>query len=234
MVDHLDDILASATQQVNAGALGPDVTATFRGADRAPLFPADERDDENGAGYIPDRTRRKLVTVGDPDAPAPLPQMRAFLAASGEYLDYCKAPDIERIADALIAHCSELAFLQNVIIRYLWKRKKQAKNGKIILGTCAALSGVPQFALGGGEFIVTLNWQNCRDAELKAWQLEALIYRQLCKIAPADDEEPNSRPTITDEDARYFFAELTRYGTWYPELEQARDVFEQMAMQGLS
>lgn len=173
---------------------------------------------------------RSLVTVGDPDAPAPLPQLRAFVAPSGETLDYCKAPDVERIADALIAHCSELAFLQNVIIRYLWKRKKQAKNGKIILGTCAALSGVPQFALGGGEFIITLNWQNCRDAELQAWQLEALIYHELNHIAPPDEEEEHAATTLIGHDFEGFTSELERYGMWLPTLEAAGEAFAQLGL----
>lgn len=230
MVDHLDDILASATQQVNAGALGPDVTATFRGADRAPLFIDEERDDENGAGYIPDRTRRKIVTGGNPEAPATLPQLRAFVAASGEYLDYCKAPDIERIADALIAHCSELAFLQNVIIRYLWRRKKQTSQGLSVLGTCKPLNGIPQFALGGGEFMVVLNAEGCRDAYLKAWQLEALVYHELCHIAPADPDDPGATPTGIGHDFEGFTSELERYGMWLPTLEAAGEAFAQLGL----
>lgn len=175
---------------------------------------------------------RPLVIGGNPEAPAALPTARAFIAPSGETMDYARGPDIERIADALIAQCSELAFLQNVILRYLWRRKKQAKNGRMVLGTCQSLSGVPQFALGGGEFLVTLNWENCRTAQLRAWQLEALVFHELLHIAPPDEEEPNGPPTLCAHDAELFLAELARYGMWLPTLERAGAAFAQLTLWG--
>lgn len=217
-----------------------------RYAGLAPLFPADERDDEAGAGYIPDPvtwrtatldhagagTRKRLVTGGNPDAPANLPTLRAFSAPSGETLDYARGTDIERIADALIAQCADLAFLSNVIVRYLWRRKRQAKAGKVILGTCASLSGVPQFALGGGEFLITLNWENCRAAQLRAWQLEALVYHELNHIAPPDDDEPNAAPSLVGHDFEGFASELDRYGMWHPALAVAGAAFGQLGLWG--
>lgn len=176
---------------------------------------------------------RPLVTGnGDPEAPAALPSSRIFIAPSGETMDYARGPDIERIADALIATCPELAFLQNVILRYLWRRKKQTSQGLMVLGTCKPLSGIPQFALGGGEFLVVLNAEGCRDAQLRAWQLEALIFHELCHIAPADPDEPGSQPTGIGHDFEGFTAELERYGMWLPTLERAGAAFAQLTLWG--
>lgn len=82
----------------------------------------------------------------------------------------------------------------------------------------------------GGEFIITLNWQNCRDAELKAWQLEALIYHELNHIAPPDEEQLNAAPTVIGHDFEGFGAELERYGMWHQSLEAAGEAFAQLGL----
>jgi len=177
-------------------------------------------------------TRRLVTGHGDPDAPATLAGFHDFMAADGTLCDYAAAPDVERLADALIAACPELRFLQEVVIRYVWRRKAQTSQGRQVLGTCKPLTGLPKFALGGGEFIVVLNAEGCRDAHLTAWQQEALIFHELCHIAPADPGDPAARPTGCAHDAELFFAEVRRYGAWQRDLTRAAETFAQIPLVG--
>ncbi len=183
---------------------------------------------ERGAGQ-----RLALVTGGDPDAYAGIPRPTAFQDRDGVQTDYTVAPDIARIATALIAECRDLAFLREVRLRYLWRRKGQHKAGKIVLGICRKLSGLPQYAIGGGDFLIVINAENCRLKLLKAWQSEALVYHELNHIAPPDEDEPDSLPTLIGHDAEVFSAEITRYGLWHESLSHVAPAFEQARLEGL-
>lgn len=218
VIDKLAELVPGARREHGTLMLdGEAVAATVR------------RIDADGAvGYTGDG--RVLVTGGDPYARAKLPGPATFTDPAGNLTDYAQAPDVARIADALIARCRDLHFLQNVRVRYLWRRKAQNKNGKMILGTCQKLSGLPQYALGGGEFLIVINRWNCGLAGLRAWQLEALVYHELNHITPPDEDDPESTATIVGHDFEGFGAELRRYGPWHESLEQAGEAFEDLPL----
>lgn len=171
----------------------------------------------------PDAARR-LLLGGDPDAKAWLPPERLFRDSTGQRTDFCRAPEIQAIADALRYAYPEFIHLRGLRIAYLWRRKKQAKGGKTILGTCSALSGIPQAFLEA-DWAVTISAESCREARLTAWQMEALVYHELCHIAPPDEDDPESQPSLVGHDFEGFSDELRRYGLWDQTLVAAHDAF---------
>lgn len=228
VMDTLERTIPGAYRSARGLELDGDaVLAAARGLDR-----------ETGeVGYDdgePEFEGRTLVTGGDPDARAKLPGPTAFTDAAGDLTDYAQAPDVERIANLLIARCRDLRFLGNVRVRYLWRRKAQAKNGKMVLGTCQKLSGLPQYGLGGGDFLIVLNRENCGLAGLTAWQLEALVYHEMNHIAPPDEGDPSSvEATLIGHDVEEFRAVIDRYGLWLPPLREVAPSFVQAKIEGL-
>lgn len=172
---------------------------------------------------------RRLLTGGDPDAAASLPGLHKFYDKSNHLTDFCRAPEIETIAHALMWTYPEFAHLPDLRIAYLWRRKKQAKGGKLVLGTCSSLSGIPQAFLEA-DWAVTIGAESCREAKLTAYQLEALLYHELSHIAPPDEDDPESQPTLCSHDFEGFADELRRYGLWDETLTQARDAFDDLPL----
>lgn len=183
--------------------------------------------------YTPDapgaETVRRLLTGGDPDAKASLPPERRFRDKGGYRIDFCRAPEVETIAHTLIWHYPEFEHLRGLRIAYLWRRKKQAKGGKLVLGTCSSLSGIPQAFLEA-DWAVTIGAESCREAKLTAYQLEALIYHELSHIAPPDEDDPESVPTLCSHDFEGFSSELRRYGLWDQTLETAAEAFDDLPL----
>lgn len=172
---------------------------------------------------------RLLLTGGDPDALAKLPGSHKFYDKGGYRIDFCRAPEVADLAARLIHHYPEFTHLRGLRIAYLWRRKKQAKAGKLVLGTCSSLSGIPQAFLEA-DWAVTIGAESCREAKLTAYQLEALVYHELCHIAPPDEDDPESVPTLTGHDFEGFADELRRYGLWDETLAQARDAFDDLPL----
>lgn len=178
----------------------------------------------------PDTTfARRLLTGGDPDAAASLPPERRFRDKGGHRIDFCRAPEVEAIAETLIWHYPEFEHLRGLRIAYLWRRKKQAKGGKLVFGTCGSLSGIPQAFLEA-DWAVTIGAESCREAKLTAWQMEALVYHELCHIAPPDEDDPEAVATLVGHDFEGFADELRRYGLWDETLTQARDAFDDLPL----
>lgn len=186
--------------------------------------------------YTPDwpSAERRLLAGGDPDAAATLPPERRFRDKGGYRIDFCRAPEVEDLAERLIHHYPEFAHLRHLRIAYLWRRKKQAKGGKLVLGTCSSLSGIPQAFLEA-DWAVTIGAESCREAKLTAYQMEALIFHELSHIAPPDEEaDEAAEPTLVGHDLEMFNAEVTRYGLWRQDLDVAAETFRQLRIEAFS
>lgn len=187
--------------------------------------------------YTPDapgaETERRLLTGGDPDAKARIPNGHLFQGRDGRQKDFIEAPDIRNIADALIAHRECFAFLEDVVIRYRWRRKAQVKAGRMTLGFCQKLGGQLRDEMGGGDFQIVINAENCRDLGLTNWQLEALVAHELTHIAPPDPDDPESEPSLVGHDVEAFASEIRDYGLWKLDLKRIAPTFVQAQLEGL-
>jgi hypothetical protein len=169
----------------------------------------------------------------DPDAKAAIPGGHRFQGRDGRQKDFTEGRDIQDIADALIEHRECFGFLGDVLIRYRWRRKAQVKAGRMTLGFCQKLSGQLKDEMGGGEFQIVLNAENCRDLGLTNWQLEALVAHELMHIAPPDPDDPESEPSLVGHDAELFAAEIDQYGLWKLDLRKVAPAFVQAKIEGM-
>lgn len=154
--------------------------------------------------------QRELVNGGDPDGPIRVPSARDFDLMGADFIE---APTVRQIASLLIArHDGTLAGAAEAAITYLWKRSGGATQGKATLGMCVKLSGLAKHGVGG-DFVIWIAADHCRDLGLTAWQLEALIFHELCHVGRDED-----KPTLAPHDYTGFVAELREYGTWHSDL----------------
>lgn len=173
-------------------------------------------------------TPRVLVTGDDPEARYPAPQDADF-ETSERPGDWLFAGDIERIALALIEHRERFAFLvgnQAPTLLFRWKRSGGEAGGRITLGTCKKTSGLLAYETGA-DFVIWLAADHCRDYGLTNWQVEALVFHELCHITR--DLKTGKWGTI-GHDAELFVAELHEYGAWTSELRAVARAARQLEL----
>lgn len=171
-------------------------------------------------------TARRLVTGGNPDAPAGPPTEedfvpRAWLDADARrtpeddaapHDDYRPAPDVQHVAETLIAKHHRFRHLRDVRLDYRWKRRGGATAGKATLGKCVKVSGLVK-DYTDATWIVWLAADHA--LALDAYQLEALIFHELLH---AETDEEGEKPIVRPHDAECFVAEIEHYGLWMTDL----------------
>ena len=160
---------------------------------------------------------RRLVTGGDPDARFVVPVEGDFTDLVDETVahDYIPAPEVREVGEALIDACPEFAHLRGVEIAYLWRREGGKTKGRLTLGKCTKPSGLLAH-FSGATWVVWLAADHIGVRSFTAWQVEALVYHELCHTSVAGEDDT---PTLVGHDVEAFRAELARYGLWKPDLE---------------
>ncbi len=164
---------------------------------------------------------RRLVTDGDPDELYPVPEKAAFER------DFLGAKDLHRIADALIeANPKRFEFLsERCRMVYLWKAKGGDINGRATLGKCQKPGGLLKMFSGDAHYIIWLAADHARDLHLTRWQVEALLYHELCHTRWTE-----RGAALQGHDFMGFRAELEAYGAWMSDLRLAAEVFQQLPL----
>lgn len=185
--------------------------------------------DTESVTLTPDQFERGVaaLTAGDPER-TDIPRESAFAG------DYRPAPELERIALRLIATDRRFGFLADwtASFSFLWKRKGGQSGGVAMLGKCQALGGVARH-YAGKSYLIWLAADHCRGLRFTARQVEALVFHQLCHLAPGEvDEETGEQepPVIVGHDFDGFLAELETYGAWRKELVRAQETLGQLRL----
>lgn len=187
----------------------------------------------------PEQFRRGVdaLTVDRPAGPgdterAEIPSDRAFLG------DYLAAPALEALARRLIATERRFAFLREwePTIALLWKRQGGKKGAAAVFGKCQTLSGAARH-FAGKSYLIWAAADHCRGARFTRRQLEALVFHELCHLAPGDADEDGEAvaatpPVIVGHDYEGFLAELEVYGAWRTDLARAHEAFAQLPLWG--
>jgi hypothetical protein len=170
---------------------------------------------------------RSTVTGLPPGLYCNAPNERAFinrewLAAGGNpnsehapHDAWYDGDDIARIANLLIDKHRRFRHLRRMQIAYRWKFAGGATNGKDTLGKCVKLSGVTKIYTGD-VFLIWLAADHANYHQLTHYQMEALIFHELCHATETD----KGQPTIAPHDATVFIAEIEEYGLWMADLVQ--------------
>lgn len=162
------------------------------------------------------------------DAPAPIPPEARFAG------DYLPAPELEALARRLIATERAFGFLADWTgaLTFLWRRAGGKRGGKAVYGRCQSLAGVARH-YAGASYLIWAAADHCRAARLTGRQLEALVFHELCHLAPGEEDEETGEqapPVLVGHDFEGFLAELDVYGPWRPDLARAGETFAQLAL----
>ena len=90
--------------------------------------------------------------------------------------DFAPAPELERLANDLVRHWPELAFLSGFRGTVLWKKKGGAPGGRPALAKFQVPSGLLEF-FAGSDWVMWVAADHTRVGEFDAF--EALVYREL-------------------------------------------------------
>lgn len=167
------------------------------------------------------QTGRALITGGDPDRHFLVPADEEFVPLAwlnedphrtrddedAPHDDFLPAPEIEKIALALIAE--HFPTLRNVPIDYRWKRRGGKSGGRAVLGKCIKISGLLKH-YADVAFVIWLAADNLTAMRATAYQIEALTFHEL--LHAETDEE--GEPTINPHDFEGFAKEIELYGLW--------------------
>lgn len=186
---------------------------------------------------------RALITGGDPNAPIAPPADEAFvqyvdergepfdwdpeLAEEGEQppatreLHFLPAPELEAVANELIAELHEFRHLRVRRLLCRWKREGGRANGRARLTGSQKLSGLLADTTGA-QWLVWVAADHLGAGTLTAWQFEALVYHELMHIRAGDG--------VRDHDFVGFIGELERYGMWRLDLQAAGEALRQLTM----
>jgi hypothetical protein len=169
---------------------------------------------------------RELVTGGDPDARAIVPVDGAF--EDGD--DFLEADDVDEIVVALVASDEALAHLRNASFRCLWQRVGAKAAGVRVFARAQRPGKLYRHLAAGADFFLLIGADHCRETGLTRWQLEALVYSELCSCG---FDPATGKYAIRPPDFVGFVAEVDRYGLWTPGLRDAKRAIEQIPL-GLS
>lgn len=149
--------------------------------------------------------------------------------------DYLPAGNVETVAQWLIGRMPEFAHLLTARISYFWKAKGGKSGGKVTLGRAQKSSGFTAWVTET-DFLMFISADHCRDMSITNYQMEALIYHELCHMSIEEVLDKDGEPTgetryaIAAHDVTAFHNEIERYGGWLPELRQNRNTWEQVAL----
>jgi Putative phage metallopeptidase len=163
-----------------------------------------------------------MVSDGKPEEVFPdVPGPAKFDEAESDYLE---APALARVGEALIAKRAGLEYLRDYEIAYLWQKKGGSSRGKPVLGRCRRPRGLlAQYC--GADFIVSVSADYTAAAQLTRFQIEALVYHELCH---ASVTENGAR--LVPHDYEGFNSEVSFHGAWRPDLEKAAATFQQLRL----
>lgn len=168
---------------------------------------------------------RELVTGGAPDARYPVPAGQTFIEPLTNVIrEFIPAPDIQAIAEALIARHPALGFLANLRIDYFWKQQGGSEGDEPRFGRCERLSGLSKH-YGQVHFAIWLAADHCHLAAMTAWQVEARVCHELCHAGMK-----SGKAAIRPHDFAGFHLELREYGAWQADLAQMVRAAQQLPL----
>lgn len=170
---------------------------------------------------------KTLITGGDPDGRPSIP----FKSQFGNE-DYLVNHDAQQIGEVLIEQLDGFEHLRDRRIGYFWKREGGKRDGKPTLANAVKSPGIVRL-LGELDWQIEIGADNC--FALTNWQLEALVYEQLCRcgeevkfieVGEEMVEVRTLRKNPFDVDG-VFDGELRRYGPWKADLKELGAAYDQ-------
>lgn len=167
-------------------------------------------------------TDRHLITGGDPEEPCGVPDKSLC-----DQLDFLPDKRLEEVGEALILR--KFPDLDGVTtVTFLWKSRGGASGGNRTLGKCVKNSGLVRHYSNHTDYTVWVAADHLRQLRFTRYELEALLYHELCHIAFEEPEEEGDRAVVGTRgyDVEAFYAEIREYGLWRANLQLLSDVIQ--------
>lgn len=144
-------------------------------------------------------------------AEATLPPLARFLDPEDEttWQDFIEAPEVQEIADRLIA--ARLPHLAELNVTYLWKRKGGTSGGQAVLGKAVKPAGLIKH-FGQTDAVIWIAYDHAVSFGFTNLQLEALTYHELLHLVVSE----NGDVKTVGHDFEGFTSEIHHYGQWRP------------------
>lgn len=153
------------------------------------------------------------------------------------------APEVQRIAERLIAEEAQFRPLRAIRIEYLFRSTANKNNGKIIFGKASKVSSMnaylatpdiahdPEASSEGSEFFLMVIAHDMWEQALNDQAKEALVFHELCHYSVYVTDEGDRVIGIIGHDLEDFSSVIRRYGAWRPDV---RSFFEDVGHDVLS
>ncbi len=133
--------------------------------------------------------------------------------------DLVEAPGLKAIAERLIAEDESLEHLVGIDIGFFWRRRGGTQGGNKRYSHIKRPGLYENFYSGGSVvYLIDLSADHIREAQFTEQQIEACIYRELCKTAV--DPDDNDAYRINGPDFSGFVRELDKFGAWSADLRE--------------
>lgn len=147
--------------------------------------------------------------------------------------EFTPAPDLERIADALIERHHHRVASEATII-YLWRDKAWKAKGKVVFGKCQKPTGLLKH-FAAADVVIALAADALRDMGATYRQIEAALWHELCHVGETEEPDDSKEDwvpelTILPHDFEGFATELTLFGDWRSDLTTAVHAVRQMKL----
>jgi len=111
------------------------------------------------------------------------PEPAAFIGPDDETIEYQPAPNLARRAAQLIEDYPELAHVQGLEVRFLWRGSGGTSAGKRVLGKCSKISGAARYFSAEetgvpADVLIWLAADHLQHATDRG--IEAVLYHELC------------------------------------------------------
>lgn len=156
---------------------------------------------------------------GDPDQLARTISADYFVDADGEVQDYTLAPDLTRIAVAMVEERpNDFGHLRQFDLDYLWAQTLgTTAGGEEIACKVVRLTGVGYYyARRRPQAILIWSVAFVQRARLTRWELQSLVELAIGSVWVNKDGKPKLKPIGPDQEV----ALARRYGPWSPRLKR--------------
>lgn len=158
---------------------------------------------------------RQCVT-GNPDDEIQVPAEIDFLGA-----DFLNLDGLTEIGEAVLARQFHDLNDGMLIVDFRWKAKGGSSKGSDTLGKCIKLTGVSRHYALGSHFMVWIAADHVRMRRYRRYELEALLYHELCHIEITEDGYGTK-----GHDVELFFDEIRKYGLWRENLRPLASIVQ--------
>ena len=173
---------------------------------------------------------RPLTDIKREVWPLTPPEPESFIGDDDQTIEYQPAANLARRAFQLIQEYPELAHVQGLEVRFLWRGSGGTSAGKRVLGKCSKISGAARYFSAEetgvpADVLIWLAADHLQHATDRG--IEAVLYHELLHIGWDDEKD---KLVINAHDVEGFVREIERYGLHTGDLRRTEQAMRQLRL----